>query len=550
MRKHTLLLALGTILIAFTCVAHAGLQDGLVGYYPLDGNANDISGNYNHGVEYGGITYRDGLFGQSAEFDGVDDYISVSYLDYLQSITSKDKSVSMWFKPSLPCTCTPDDRDMLLSMGKEFQVVVKSDQCSGLASWFSQDYSGEPDPGLHCINSYFGAFDPAGWNHIVSTFNDEGNGTLSLYINGSLVTTNLAPGQTNPATASTLGANFSQCTRLAPDSELLFGRRATNCDEGFLFKGLIDEIRLYDRVLSQTEVQELYVKTPNRSPVLHSIGNKVGQEGELLEFVITAEDPDGDALTYSASNLPAGATFNSATRTFSWTPDYNQQGNYQDIEFTVVDSGNPIELDTELITITIGNINRVPEFEPVGMKTVQEGEVLLFTVRASDPDVGDTVTLDVEDLPINATFDEINGQFSWEPSYLQQGKYIITFLAIDNGTPVGTALIQVSITVGNTPNPILLIDELINDIEKNINLSQSIKNKYLANLKKVGTFIQKGKIRPAVNQIYAFSCKVSEDRSTDVIDSETAGDFLYRAEQVIIDLDNDPQGYDCAGSHL
>jgi PKD repeat protein len=66
----------------------------------------------------------------------------------------------------------------------------------------------------------------------------------------------------------------------------------------------------------------------NRAPVLAPIGDKSISEGSLLEFTISASDPDGDSLTYSADNLPTGATFDPATRTFSWTPDYGQASSY------------------------------------------------------------------------------------------------------------------------------------------------------------------------------------------------------------------------------
>lgn len=55
--------------------AVAGLDDGLVAYYPFDGNANDESGHGNDGTEYGALTYSTGVVGQAVSFDGIDDYV-------------------------------------------------------------------------------------------------------------------------------------------------------------------------------------------------------------------------------------------------------------------------------------------------------------------------------------------------------------------------------------------------------------------------------------------------------------------------------------------
>ena len=71
-------------------------------------------------------------------------------------------------------------------------------------------------------------------------------------------------------------------------------------------------------------------------------------EGQTLAFQLHAIDPDGDALTFSADNLPAGATFNPVTGVFSWTPDLNRADGY-DLDFQVTDgqasSGEHIHID-------------------------------------------------------------------------------------------------------------------------------------------------------------------------------------------------------------
>lgn len=91
----------------------------------------------------------------------------------------------------------------------------------------------------------------------------------------------------------------------------------------------------------------------NRPPVLANIGNKTVNEGQLLSFTVSATDPDGDPLTYSASSLPSGATFNSTTKTFTWTPSYRQAGSYSSVHFAVSDNKSN---DTEDITITVNNV--------------------------------------------------------------------------------------------------------------------------------------------------------------------------------------------------
>ncbi len=131
----------------------------------------------------------------------------------------------------------------------------------------------------------------------------------------------------------------------------------------------------------------------NRPPRLDRIGNRTGREGELLRFKVSAADPDpDDTLTFTAGNLPEGATFHGPTATFSWVPGYDQAGNYENIEFAVRDGGSPIEVDAELVTITIGDVNRPPVFAPVGPREVLEQESVSFRVEAKDPD-GDEATL-------------------------------------------------------------------------------------------------------------------------------------------------------------
>jgi hypothetical protein len=87
----------------------------------------------------------------------------------------------------------------------------------------------------------------------------------------------------------------------------------------------------------------------NRPPALASIGNKTAYEEQPISITVSAIDPDSDPLTYSASGLPPGASFDPATRRFSWTPSDTSAGTY-DVTFIASDGEAS---DSEEITMTV-----------------------------------------------------------------------------------------------------------------------------------------------------------------------------------------------------
>ncbi|PYR69581.1 MAG: hypothetical protein DMF88_05655, partial [Acidobacteria bacterium] len=119
------------------------------------------------------------------------------------------------------------------------------------------------------------------------------------------------------------------------------------------------------------------------------IGNKSGSEGSLLTFTISATDPDGDGPTYTTSALPAGATFDAGTRTFSWTPGFDQAGP-SSVIFTASDGTLTA---SETVAITIANTNRAPTAAN-GTLTTLEDTLASGTLVASDSD-GDTLTYSI-----------------------------------------------------------------------------------------------------------------------------------------------------------
>lgn len=92
----------------------------------------------------------------------------------------------------------------------------------------------------------------------------------------------------------------------------------------------------------------------NQAPVLDPIGSQTVMETETLSFDADATDADADPLTYSAAGpsgeaLPTGATFDTATGQFSWTPGLMEAGTLT-VRVTVSDG---VAADHEDVLITV-----------------------------------------------------------------------------------------------------------------------------------------------------------------------------------------------------
>ncbi len=196
----------------------------------------------------------------------------------------------------------------------------------------------------------------------------------------------------------------------------------------------------------------------DQPPVLNAIGDRSVNEGHALSFTISATDADGDALTYSASNLPSGATFNATTRTFSWTPDLSQAGAYAGVHFQASDGQMT---DFEDITITVTD-EVAPVLAAIGNRSVNEGAMLSFTISASDAN-GDALTYSASNLPSGATFNPASRTFSWTSGYSQAGIYASVRFQVSDGQM--TDYEDITITVGNVLRPDVNDDGFVNVLD-------------------------------------------------------------------------------------
>ena len=199
------------------------------------------------------------------------------------------------------------------------------------------------------------------------------------------------------------------------------------------------------------------VTVSNQNPVLGSIGSKSVDELATLSFNATATDGNNDALEFSLTGTPpSGASINSTSGAFSWTPTELQDGSHS---VTVRVSDGNGGSDSETITVTVNEVNEDPVLASVGSKQVNELAALSFTASASDGDtVGGTAdTLEFSltgTTPSGASIHQDTGVFSWTPSESQDGTHTITVRVEDDNGGSDSEAITVTVNEVNE-DPVL-----------------------------------------------------------------------------------------------
>jgi len=204
--------------------------DGLVLYYNFEnGNANDVSGYNKHGTNNGAAFVNDPIKGKVASFDGTNDFIKLLSFN---GINAKSFTISFWMKSNL--------NDAGLAQ-KQSAFLYYNNLQSGMDVYFYQHSSAKTAFTMLKLNPETGAaanfdidIEPNIWRHITGVY-DKPTNTMKLYADGLLVNTKTGIGD-----VTALG-------------ELFIGRSPY----GNYFGGMIDDVRIYDRALSQSEINEL-----------------------------------------------------------------------------------------------------------------------------------------------------------------------------------------------------------------------------------------------------------------------------------------------------
>ncbi len=205
--------------------AAAAAPPVLVGHWKLDNNAQDGSGNNNHGTLNGNPAWgAAGRIGGALSLDGVDDYVNCgngATLNITDTIT-----LAAWINP------------MDVANGKHNIYIAKGDH-----SYALKHNSGNTleffvyDGGWFTINSAVLTADFNGaWHHVAGTYD---GGQLKLYVDGVLVASRMRAGV---IASTTFDVNL--------------GRDAENTTRRY--RGLIDDVRIYRGALSKTEILKLF----------------------------------------------------------------------------------------------------------------------------------------------------------------------------------------------------------------------------------------------------------------------------------------------------
>ena len=324
----------------------AFLSDGLVAYYPFNGNANDESGNGKNGQLNGtGTSYVNNRFGEinrSVHFDG-SGYISVSPTPFN---VKADFSVVLWSKVDAGNTGNND----LFSTGRDkgfygFNLFAFPDGFRA-GFWDNNDILAYQAP-----NAVFE------WHQVA--FTKLGN-TISLSVDGLFVKKAIIVVTPN-------------------DSGVLWIGRHQYDNINYSAKGSVDDVRIYNRSLSDAEVKSLYdyeSQSPNQSPLFVS---------QPVSKIVNT----GDNVVFSVA-LQSGGTYNyqwqlneqniAEATTSSLSVNNAVAGVYR-YRVIVSNAAGTVISDTATLTVVTPPAPSIAT-QPAA-KTVQEGGNISFNVVAS-----------------------------------------------------------------------------------------------------------------------------------------------------------------------
>lgn len=236
------------LLVALLVLGQA--EAGVVGYWPLNGNADDYSGNGLDGTINGTAASVSGIVGGALDFDGSTTYVDAG-MPSLLGFTDENISIEAWVKPEA-ITGYVGIAGGMSQVGNTYYTLAAD---ANAIPWFGlRGLIEGGNIGERWAINYVGPILPIGsWTHIVGTrepggivYPDAALTIGKLYVNGVLVTT--AP-----------DSRLYMPEILDPQGLWAFRIGTRGYLGGDLFNGAIDEVAVYDHALSAQEVAAHYL---------------------------------------------------------------------------------------------------------------------------------------------------------------------------------------------------------------------------------------------------------------------------------------------------
>ena len=211
---------------------------GLVGHYKLDQDATDSSGNNNHGTMGGDPKWTTGKIGGALNFDG-DDYVDLGNPSQLDFGTAS-WSVSAWIK--MPATT--DNRNIFAKGGDDtggIRYMLNVNESEDHKACLTVD-----DDATKVQSTSSVTVDDDQWHHIIGI---RDGSSLLLYVDGALDGTN------------TLSAGYDLSGTSQANAYIGTGWKYDTSVLNKFFIGVIDDVRIYARVLTEEEIVWLSGRT-------------------------------------------------------------------------------------------------------------------------------------------------------------------------------------------------------------------------------------------------------------------------------------------------
>jgi hypothetical protein len=177
-------------------------------------------------------------------------------------------------------------------------------------------------------------------------------------------------------------------------------------------------------------------------PVLVGLADLMVTAEQPMTFTIHATNAVTEVVYGVSGGLPIGASFNPATRTFTWIPALDQGGVYP-VTFTAAAGGLS---SSKTINITVKG---QPVFNPAGTVEVTARKSLTHPVVATDP-IGETLVYSASGLPVGAKLDAMTGVFTWTPNQADYGTNPVTF-TVSNGKFAVSRTVNFKVTLDIHP---------------------------------------------------------------------------------------------------